>query len=179
MEALSLSERARTYAIACHEQCAQLYDGQYSYAFHLQMVADAALPFIRDEDAETRELILAGCWCHDLIEDARQSYNDVKQALGETVAEIAYALTNEKGRSRAERANARYYAGIRMTPHATLVKICDRIANVQYSKAQGGKAWIRYREEQPHFRASLYQPGQYEEAWAELDSLFENRTTIA
>jgi len=179
METLSLSKRASAYAIACHTACCHLYDGQYPYAFHLEMVANAALPFIQDEDAASRELILAGCWCHDLIEDARQSYNDVKQALGEAVAEIAYALTNEKGRSRAERANARYYTGIRNTRHATLVKLCDRIANVQYSKAQGGRAWIRYREEQPHFRASLYVPGQYEAAWAELEQLFDNRPTIA
>ena len=37
---------------------------------------------------------------HDVIEDARQIYNDVRQQLGETVAELAYSLTNEKGRNR-------------------------------------------------------------------------------
>jgi len=62
-----------------------------------------------------------GGYYHDSIEDARLTYNDVmkvarnmmteEQALMAT--EIVYALTNEKGRTRAERAGEKYYQGIR------------------------------------------------------------------
>ena len=47
--------------------------------------------------------------------------------------EIAYALTNEKGRTRAERANEKYYEGIRSTKYAPMVKYADRIANLRFS----------------------------------------------
>ena len=49
-----------------------------------------------------------------------------------TAAEIVYALTNDKGRSRSERAGEHYYAGIRETPYAPFVKLCDRLANMTY-----------------------------------------------
>lgn len=50
-----------------------------------------------------------------------------------TAAEVVYALTNDKGRTRSERAGEHYYAGIRDTPYAPFVKLCDRLANMTYS----------------------------------------------
>jgi hypothetical protein len=95
---------------------------------------------------------------HDSIEDARQSYNDIlkvarsllteEQALMAT--EIVYALTNEKGRTRAERANDKYYAGIRQTPYAPFVKLCDRLANVSFSCIGDDGRNIRMREVYKH-----------------------------
>ena len=51
-------------------------------------------------------------------------------------AEIVYALTNEKGRTRAERAGVKYYEGIRAVPYAPMVKLADRMANVRFSLRQ-------------------------------------------
>ena len=79
-----------------------------------------------------------------------------EQAL--TAAEIVYALTNDKGRTRSERAGAHYYAGIRSTPYAPLVKLCDRYANTRHSQqaAQESNEANRhmyevYRQEWTHF----------------------------
>ena len=33
---------------------------------------------------------------HDVIEDCRETYNDVNKATNEEIPELAYALTNEK-----------------------------------------------------------------------------------
>lgn len=52
----------------------------------------------------------------------------------EDVADIVYAVTNEKGKNRSERANEKYYQGIRENKLAVIVKICDRLANALYSK---------------------------------------------
>ncbi|WP_298473442.1 hypothetical protein [uncultured Maribacter sp.] len=62
------------------------------------------------------------CWVHDIIEDARETYIDVLENTNVTIAELAYALTNEKGRTRKERANDAYYRGIQKTPNASFVK---------------------------------------------------------
>lgn len=79
---------------------------------------------------------------HDSIEDARLTYNDVKSELKSCGlfenqvfigSEIAYSLTNENGRTRAERANEKYYNGIRSTKYAPMVKYADRIANLRFS----------------------------------------------
>lgn len=93
----------------------------------------------------------ASAFLHDTIEDARMTYNDVvkflkefkgggfvlpegvRQHLEDQVPEIVYALTNEKGRNRGERANDLYYQGIRQTKFASFIKMCDRLANIQYT----------------------------------------------
>ena len=71
--------------------------------------------------------------------------------LGGDVTEIVYALTNEKGRTRAERANDKYYNDICNTPYAPLVKMADRMANMSYSIEKGSTMANVYRKELPHF----------------------------
>ena len=74
-------------------------------------------------------------------------------------AEVVYALTNDKGRTRAERAGEHHYAGIRATPYAPFVKLCDRLANMTHSftASDGGNHRMRtvYQQEWEHFRQSI------------------------
>lgn len=151
-----------------------MYDKYLPYEFHLRMVAQAAKDFQhllddgvdyftgkneydrgRDVTVTLRTACLRAAWGHDLIEDTRNSYNDVKQVLGEEAADIIYAVSNEKGRDRKERANDKYYEGIRNTPGAVFVKLADRIANVQYSKMTKSRMFEMYKEENDHFLESL------------------------
>jgi (p)ppGpp synthase/HD superfamily hydrolase len=92
---------------------------------------------------------------HDLIEDTRVSYNDVKTELGQEAADIIYAVTNDKGKNRKERAGVKYYQGIRDTPGAVFVKLCDRIANVQYGKMTKSRMFEMYKKENPEFIRQL------------------------
>lgn len=167
---MTISEKAQIYATNCHAATNHRYDGN-PYSFHLQMVVDAAQQFLHLIPEEERENVLAACWVHDCIEDCRQTYNDVKTATNEKVAELAYALTNEKGKTRKERANETYYKGIRETPYATFVKICDRIANATHSRNQESQMWKMYAAENPHFVAKIYD-AQYAEMFVYLENLF-------
>ncbi|MEM6687386.1 MAG: phosphohydrolase [Bacteroidota bacterium] len=155
METLTIAEKAQRYAIEKHREANHFYD-QYPYEFHLQMVVHAAQQFIHLIPEDEQQNVLAGCWVHDVIEDARETYNDVKKALNEDIAELAFALTNDKGRTRQERAGEKYYAGIRNTPYATFIKLCDRIANATHSKNTGSRMLAVYRKENPAFIAKLY-----------------------
>ena len=94
-----LVSKAREYATLQHFKTNHKYDGQ-PYDVHLQMVYDFACKYVHLlPDNKTISEVLAACWVHDVIEDCRQTYNDVKNVLGERVADIAYALTNEKGKT--------------------------------------------------------------------------------
>ncbi len=166
---MTIVEKAKTYAIESHEKTAHLYDGK-PYVTHLQMVVDTANKFIHLIPEKHRENVLAACWVHDVIEDCRQTYNDVKSATNEEVAALAYALTNEKGRTRHERANDKYYEGIRQTPFAIFVKVCDRIANYEYSRKQKNAMADVYEKEMDGFIAKLYEP-KYEEMFSYLRGL--------
>lgn len=140
-----------------HEVTNHFYDEYLPYEFHLRMVVQIYKNFkelaIKEvcSDLVTPEVIELSCWGHDLIEDTRTNYNTVKEKLGEPVANIIYALTNEKGRNRAERGNDAYYKGITSVRGADFVKLCDRIANAQYSKMSGSGMYNKYKEENDDF----------------------------
>lgn len=156
-------------ATRVHADVNQYYDKTLPYSFHLSAVARNVAKYADDilpADAPDG-LILAvwfGAWFHDAIEDARMTYNDVLNVASRFLepeyaliaTEIVYALTNEKGRTRAERADERYYSLIRETPHAPLVKVADRLANIEYSMTHGQSCMGEvYAKELPHFLQSV------------------------
>ncbi len=153
---MTLSKKAENYATFFHVHTNHKYDGNKPYKDHLEMVvwfANLHIALIPEEDRET---VLAACWAHDVIEDTRQTYNDVRAATSEQVADIVYALTNEKGKSRKERAGESYYRGIRECKYAAFVKLCDRLANVTYSKFHGSRMFNLYKQEHSNFVTSVW-----------------------
>lgn len=145
----------KEFAIKSHEDVNHKY-GDLPYHYHLSMVVEVANEFINYIPEKDRETILSACWMHDTIEDCRLTYNDVKEVAGIEVAEIVYALSNEKGKNRKERANDKYYKGIRETQYASFVKLCDRIANVKHSKKEKSKMFDVYRKENDNFINQLF-----------------------
>lgn len=174
-EALALHaetvERIRQAAHALHDSVNQHYDGRLPYGYHLDLVAETVRTYGHLVCAEADDVLplFFGAYYHDSIEDARLTYNDVKKTarteagLTEqqafTAAELVYALTNDKGRTRAERAGENYYRGIRETPYAPFLKIADRVANIYYSSHVSPDTNRRmhrvYQEEFPHFLEAI------------------------
>lgn len=164
----SIAEMRRT-AYSIHDSVNQKYGEIHPYGYHLDMAVQPIRDFgylvcAREEDVLP---LFFGGYFHDSIEDARLSYNDVmklaKSMMTDDQAymatEIVYALTNDKGRNRAERAGEKYYKGIRETPYAPFVKLCDRYANIYYtcSNDKGKSERMRevYKAEVPHFLHSI------------------------
>ena len=162
-------EVIRLSAHTLHQNVNQTYGENLPYGYHLDMVAEGVSEYgylVCDSENDVVPMFF-GAYYHDSIEDARLSYHDVmnvacdymteEQALMAT--EIVYALTNDKGRTRAERAGEKYYQGIRETPYAPFVKLCDRLANVTYSCADNGEMNNRmkevYKNEMHHFLSGI------------------------
>lgn len=167
---MNILEITKAYAIKCHTETNHLYDDK-PYEVHLQMVINAAEQFIHLIPEEARLEVLSGCWVHDCIEDCRQTYNDVKKATSVAVAELAYALTNEKGKNRDERANDKYYNDMKATPYAVFIKYCDRIANATYAQQQQSRMFGVYQRENDAFINKIHQPA-YDEMATYLKGLF-------
>lgn len=141
-----------------HRITNHMYDNYLPYEFHLRMVRMAGDEHRAFFDGRGYwEPVVYALYGHDLIEDTRTSYNDCVAQLGKLAADIIYAVTNEKGKTRSERANDKYYEGIRNVDHglAIFVKICDRIANVRYSKMMGSSMFNKYKSENQHFILAL------------------------
>lgn len=166
----SLSERAYNFASRGHTNINQFYDGK-PYMFHVDMALDVARQFIHLIPAEDREYVLAGIALHDLPEDSHAvTYNTVKDEFGEPVADFSFALANEKGKTRDERANPKYYREMREVLHAVFGKLCDRIANIKHGINTGGSMLRRYRKEHAKFVSETYDP-KYQEMFDHLDQL--------
>lgn len=162
-------EQIRQDAHQLHHSVNQTYGEGLPYGYHLDMVVDGIREFgylVCACEDDVLPLFFSGYY-HDSIEDTRQTYNDVmraarllmteEQALMAT--EIVYALTNDKGRTRAERAGDKYYQGIRETPYAPFVKLCDRLANIAFScssmDAGNNRMKLVYKQELPLFLESI------------------------
>lgn len=151
---MSLVEISKRYALSCHSHTNHLYDGK-PYDIHLYLVEKAIMQFIKIIPVKHWDIVVSSGWCHDTIEDTRQTYNNVKSKTNEWIADIVYAVTNEKGKTRKERANAKYYRGIRRTCYSSFIKLADRIANVEYGKNKGSKMYEMYKKENSNFIRSL------------------------
>lgn len=130
------------------------------YTVHLENVLNVLIRF-----GFTDPILLSAAWLHDTMEDTGTSYNDLKKRFGFDVAEIVYLVTDEKGRNREER-HAKTYPEIAKCSKAKLIKLADRIANVENQGLSD-----MYKKEYPKFRGYLNTFGEYENMWKHLDSL--------
>ena len=160
-------------AIWFHDKTNQRYGDNETlpYGYHIVNVVNIAIECLKAHGEGIHHIVFGAAF-HDTIEDARLTYNDVlKEATRElgsefkqdvAATEIVYALTNEKGRNRDERANDRYYNGIVNTPYARYVKLCDRYANMLYSLTESCEHGMgdKYKKELPNFLEKLHiEPG--------------------
>lgn len=167
--------KAMVFAIKAHDDTNHRYDNdKFPYSVHLAHVVDVGYRFAHKVGLNDDEvaITIAACWCHDTIEDARISYNDLKKVLGTSVAEIVRAVTNYgRGRNRAERMPSFVYEDIAKTPLATFVKLCDRIANIEYSFNTKSSMFSKYANEHAEFKEKLYND-RYAVMFDYIESLF-------
>jgi hypothetical protein len=100
-----------------HKKVNQKYDGN-EYKYHLLLAFYFGYKYsMLCPKFNLVKLAIIG---HDAIEDTNFTYNDILKLFDSNIygthkyiAEIIYVVTNEKGRTRKERANKKYYKGIR------------------------------------------------------------------
>lgn len=153
---------AREFA---RERHAGQFYGPHAYTLHLAEV----VAVLRRSGLRHFEL-LAAAWLHDTVEDTATTRAEIDARFGERVAELVWAVTGQ-GTNRAERV-ASIYAKLRAlgSDDAASLKIADRIANVEASRAGGARTadLLRmYREEAPGFEAALHPLGN-QRLWSRL-----------
>ena len=163
-EKIQRYENAKMLATRMHGL--QDYDG-FPYHKHLKDVENILLKFGFDPHGD----LIICAWLHDILEDCPISHNDIEKEFGEKIAEIVYCVTDELGRNRKER-KEKTYPKIRSNPDALVIKLADRIANVENGKKKGNSLFKMYQKEHPRFK-SLY-TGQFDEMWDYLEELLKD-----
>ncbi len=167
----SIRTRVKAWASELHAAKGQAWVDGRPYRDHLEAVETVLLRFGYAE----HEFRLAA-WCHDLLEDTDTSRDALREACGPAVEALVWAVTDEPGATRAER-HEKTYPKIVATPGATILKLADRISNVEASIAMGPSSKLeKYRSEHPGFRAALYRPDERTDPmWQHLDDLLETK----
>lgn len=165
---MELVASAAAMAIEAHGE--QKY-GDRPYAAHLITVVENLHRF-----GVATPTLLAAAWLHDTVEDTAVGLEHVREVLGADVARLVHAVTTEAGPDRKTR-NAATYPKIRETPGATVLKLCDRIANVEACWASRSHKLFMYRDEYPAFREALRDDEDHVALalWAHLDRLLGHR----
>lgn len=162
----SVVDTARALATRAHT--GQRY-GAAPYTVHLaQAVA------VLHRHGVTDAKLVAATWLHDTLEDTSVSRDTLVAAVGEPITALVDAVTDGPGAHRAER-KARPYRMIPQTPGAVLVKLADRVANVEASVGVRPTKLAKYRAEHATFREKLHAADDRRAAalWATLDALLE------
>jgi (p)ppGpp synthase/HD superfamily hydrolase len=157
----------RRFAIKAHG--AQPY-GPFPYSYHLRAAEEVARRFGFDSP-----VILIAIWLHDVIEDCKLSvWRLLLSGLNWRAVRMAWAVSDGEGATRKER-KARTYAKIRKVRGAKIVKLCDRIANVEFSSSRWGdpRKFQMFKDEYDHFQRELRDKTDLvlEPMWLHLDSL--------
>ena len=126
---------AETFARSAHD--GQRYGGK-PYVWHLEAVVQVL------RDAGYADEYLAAGWLHDVSEDVGVSISTLRRYFGDRVADLVKACTGV-GRNRKER-NACIYDRIASYPDAAVVKVADRIANVEAAQRGSSHAEMYLKE---------------------------------
>lgn len=141
---------ARALAVWAHDGAGQRYAG-LPYSVHLTAVAKLAAHYAYLLPADERVDAVAAAWLHDVIEDGYYSRNDLAPRVGLVAATTAQLCVSSTGATRSERHDAAYHARVSSSTLAVFVKLCDRLANVNY----GGPTMLKYRKEEANFEQGL------------------------
>ncbi len=171
----NIVERAKKYAIRKHINTNYSFNGE-PYEVYLQMIYDVAEKYkhlIKEDGTKnTMNIIYSSCWLYGLMEYCRTPYHEIKSVFGSDIADIVYALTPNKWKSRKDRFNHRYYKEIRETLHADYVKLCITIADVKYYNKNNKGFFNNFRKGYKYFKQKLFSP-QLSKMFEDLEELLK------
>ncbi len=122
--------------------------GYRPYIYHLNHVTEIAKMHLFKDD------ILVSCMLHDILEDTDMKYVNILSQFGRDVAATVFAVTGQ-GANRVQR-NEDMYRKTKGNYAATVVKLCDRIANLTISIEEGNEHLIdMYMKEHAMFVIEL------------------------
>jgi len=168
------------FARIAHANANCEYDGK-PYYVHLDMVEEG-IDIYETVFLNYLDYYIArkGASGHDLIEDAKLSFNDIKKESNRRVAQVILAVTDVHEENRLLR--HLFTMGKTVKDFiAIIVKMADMRANGKYSKEHGSSMYDTYVEEylyrRPIFKKALKWYSKHldqevlDEFWAELDEI--------
>lgn len=173
-------EKISNFAKKSHQETNCRY-GDEDYFIHLSLVAELVQKhssvFTNIYDVQ---VVYAAAYCHDLIEDARVSYDTILKISNKDVADVVLAVTDVHAENRLMRHLLTMHKTVK-DYRAIFLKLCDMYVNASYSKSHKHSMYKKYVEEytyrKPIFITALnwYKPHFHQEElnilWKKLDEI--------
>ena len=124
---MNITIKARDFARKKHE--GQVRKDKRPFVVHPEAVAKKVAEY---KIIERRDDIIAAAYLHDTLEDTDTTYYELVENFGCGVASLVLEVTSNDDMKRAI-GNSRYYSYKlkQMTSHALLLKLCDRLDNME------------------------------------------------
>jgi len=165
---------ARRLAFDLHK--CQKYDGMPYVNTHTTNVVKIAKNFAYDHlEVDEYDDTFAAAWLHDAISDTDASYNDIKKATNERIADLSVNMCEDVfGKTRKERNSDAYYKRLNSHKLSVYLKLCDRIANVEYGIIRKSSMLKKYRDENEEFLSKLdWRKHKFQKLVNHLNTLFD------
>lgn len=163
------THKAQVYALYKHS--GQEYGLGVPYSVHLTYVVMNAIKFLHNIADDDKENVIVACYLHDILEDAiGVSFNDLNDEFGEVISEMVYSVTNELGHNRKEKSE-KTLPKTAKNRLSVFIKLCDKIANTEYSKMTKSRMYKQYAKEHSYFKEMLYRENEYSNMWDYLEHL--------
>lgn len=173
------------FASKCYNDANCLYDGRNYPDSHIKMVVDIVKEHIGIfKIVADYENTLGAAYCHDLIEDAKQTHSTIKKVCGLDVADITLAVTDVPAENRLMKHLLTMHKTVK-DYRAIVLKLCDILANASYSKKIGSSMYRIYVEEYPYRKAIFIKAlrwykdklnmDEIDKLWRKLDETHKNK----
>lgn len=165
-------ERAKEIAVKFHGE--QTY-GDKPYEHHLQSVVNILHRFNFDPENSDDFPLFVSAWLHDSLEDTELEKSEIENEFGDEIADIVWRVTDEDGANRKER-KAKTYLKLKDSEKAIILKLADRIANVESCLRNNSNLLQMYQKEHPTFFEKLRPYSTSEKAnemWEYLNKILE------
>jgi len=138
--ASGLIVRAQAFAMDAHAGQTRKGTAREPYAVHLAEVASLTRAFGGGDTA------VAAAWLHDCIEDCAVVDAQIREAFGDTVADLVGELTDPPRTTRARRRRLQVQKAAGKSAQARLIKVADKTSNLRSVAISPPRDWDAARK---------------------------------
>ena len=142
-DALSLTLRALEFAAWKHRDQRRKDSNASPYINHPIALATV----LRIEGNVQDATVIAAALLHDTIEDTETTWQELRGAFGEEIAEIVLEVTDTKWLDSATRKRPQVQKALASSKRAKLVKLADKICNLRDILASPPAKWTLERQQ--------------------------------
>jgi hypothetical protein len=132
--------RAQAFAIDAHAGQTRKGAAREPYIVHLAEVANLTRAFGGSDAA------VAAAWLHDCIEDCAVVDAEIREAFGDTVADLVGELTDPPRTPRAQRRQLQVERAAGKSREARLIKVADKTSNLRSVAMSPPREWDSARK---------------------------------